>query len=95
MKQVKENLSTVTSRAVELMETLRGQITEIQKSEHIVVHVIASPQDFTRIFDLMYKNVEMILLLPSIPASHVWEDFLEMMAQNGVPDANARIHSYC
>ena len=92
LKQIRGNLQSVTQRAAELSKTLHGQFSVIEKDPYVVVHVIVSLQDLSRVFDLMYKNVEMILLLPSLPAPHIWDDFLEVLAQNGVMEANSRIH---
>ena len=90
--EIRRNLNSVTDRAAELSKSLHGQFSQIEKDPYVVVHVVVSLQDLSRVFDLMYKNVEMILLLPSLPAPHIWDDFLEVLAQNGVMDANSRIH---
>ncbi|OHT03985.1 IQ calmodulin-binding motif family protein [Tritrichomonas foetus] len=89
---IKEKLASVDQRAFELSQTLLNQYSEIEKNNYVVVHVIASHQDLTRCFDLMYKNAEIILMLPKIPAAHIWEEFVELLAQCGVPDANSRLH---
>ena len=92
MGNVKLNLSTVEDRALDLSKSLYCQFRNIERNTYVIVHVIATQQDLSRCFDLMYKNAELILMLPKLPPPHIWEEFVELLAQCGVPDANSRIH---
>lgn len=92
MHKIKNNLNSVDQKAFELSQSLFNKFREIEKHIYVVTHVVATSQDLTRCFDLMYRNVELILMLPKIPAAHIWEEFLELLAQCGVQDANSRIH---
>ena len=71
--------------AADLAESLRGKFTEITREEHVFIHCIASMQDYCRVLDLLHKRTSIILLVASLPPSHVWEDFLEYLAQCGIP----------
>lgn len=92
MRKIKNNLNTVDQKAFELSQSLLNKFREIEDHNYVITHVIATPQDLSRCFDLMYRNAELILLLSKIPAAHIWEEFLEVLAQCGVEDANSRIH---
>lgn len=92
MKNIKLKLLTMDQKALELSQSLLDQFSQIEKHPYVVTHVIASQQDLSRCFDLMYRNVELILLFPKLPAAHIWEEFVELLAQCGVMDANERIH---
>lgn len=92
MRKIKNKLLTVDQKALELSQTLLNRFKEIEEHNYVITHVIATPQDLSRCFDLMYRNVELILILSKIPAAHIWEEFLEVLAQCGIQDANSRIH---
>ncbi|KAH0791693.1 IQ calmodulin-binding motif family protein [Histomonas meleagridis] len=90
--EIRSRLRTVSNRAEQLQNLLRGKYKEIEKAPYLIVHVITGLQDLTRCFDLMFKNVTLILLLPSLPSEHVWEEMLDLFSQSGIDDTNSRIH---
>lgn len=66
--------------------------SEISNEEVVAIHVISSFQDLSRTFNLIYRNVTVILILAELPPPHIWEDLIEFFAQCGIPDVNERIH---
>ena len=69
-----------------------AKMAEIEKQEIVVLDVLASPQDLSRAFSLMYRNVTVILILTELPAPYIWEDMVEFFAHCGIPDVMQRIH---
>jgi hypothetical protein len=89
----KKRLQTIRSRAAELANSLCGGVIEAMESDpYLIVHVIETLQDLTRCFDLMYKNAILVLLVSLFPPAHIWEEFIEVLAQGGVGDPNDRIY---
>lgn len=81
-------------KATFLTETFKVDTTmnELLNKDVVSIHVLASLQDLTRTFSLLYKNMEMIIIMPQMPPPHIWEDLVDFFAQNGIPDVNERTH---
>ena len=82
----------IEGEAADLAESLRNKFTEITQDEHVFIHCITSMQDYCRVLDLLHKKTSLILLVTALPPSHVWEDFLEYLAECGIFNANERIN---
>ena len=92
VQKLKDRVESVGSMAAELSKTLNGGYKEIEQSPYIEVHVITSPLDLMRVFQLMYKNVQMMAIVHYLPHPHIWEDFLDFMAFCGIDNVNERIN---
>ena len=78
--------------AVQFANSEESKMVEIEKSEIVVINVLASPQDLSRAFSLMFRNVTVIMILTELPPPYIWEDMVEFFAHCGIPDVNQRIH---
>jgi hypothetical protein len=67
-------------------------LEDLHRDALTIIHIIASPQDLTRAFCLMFKHARLILIMPELPPPHIWEDIMEFFAHCGIPDVNERIH---
>ncbi|OHS94013.1 IQ calmodulin-binding motif family protein [Tritrichomonas foetus] len=65
---------------------------ELINNEVVAIHVLASMQDISRTFSLIYKNMTNIVIMADLPPPHIWEDIVDFFAQNGIPDVNERLH---
>lgn len=65
---------------------------DVMDNEVVSIHVLASLQDLTRTFQLIYKNMEIVIIMTELPPAHIWEDIVDFFAQSGIPDVNERIH---
>lgn len=92
MDEIHNRLDAMEEKAADLSKSLSGKYSEIESFEYIIVHVVASPQDLSRCFDLIQRNAHIILLMSALPSNHIWEQFNDMMAQCGIPDLNSRVN---
>ena len=81
-------------KATFLTETFKVDTTmnDLLYSEVVSIHVLTSIQDLTRTFSLIYKNMEIIIIVSELPPPHIWEEMVDFFAQNGISDVNERIH---
>ena len=64
----------------------------VEEAPYIALHVVTSMLDLMRVFDLIYQNCSIILLVANLPPAHLWEDFLEFMGYCGISNVNERVH---
>ena len=92
ISNLRDRIESVGSRASELSKVLNGSYNEMEKLPYVEVHVITSPQDLMRVFQLMFTNVQLILITHYLPHPHIWEEFLDFMSYCGINNVNERIN---
>lgn len=92
INHVHNRIQSVDFRAAELAKSLHSQYKKIESSSHVIVHIITTPQDLVRVFDLMFSNIELILVCAQLPPPHIWSEFMEFLAMCGIQGVNERAH---